>query len=382
MIDQTYDLLVRAGRVFCADTGLDGPGAVAVRGDRIVASGPDVDGDSRETLTFPNDVLLSGLVDLHTHPAPSDWKYGIDPDVEILPRGTTTILSQGDSGAADWPFYRNNVINKSKTRVRLAISVAIGGERDAAGSTAFGNLNDLDVNAAVAAIQDGGDLIWGISVNASLAACGDSDPRVVVQRTMEIADITGRPILYGNRWDPYDWPIEEQLESLRPGDVMTYCFHTGPNGIVEGGKIIDAAWRARERGVLFDVGHGMASFDFPTVEAAITDGFLPDTISTDQYKRHVGSTPQHDLPRTLSKLLAAGMSEGDAFTRVTERPANVFGMKGEIGTLAPGACADLVVLHWETNAPHLVDISGNNRPGGCYEAVLTIRGGELIADVS
>ena len=90
-------------------------------------------------------------------------------------------------------------------------------------------------------------------------------------------------MLFGNRWEPYDWPIEEQLDLLRSGDVLTYCFHTGPNGIVEDGRVIEAAWRARERGVLFDVGHGMASFDFPTVEAAIADGFLPDTISTDQY---------------------------------------------------------------------------------------------------
>ena len=94
-----YDLVVNAGRVFCADTGLDGPGAVAVKDGRIVASGPDVSGSSRETLDFPDCVLLPGLVDMHAHPAPSTWKYGIDPDVEILPRGTTTILSQGDSGA-------------------------------------------------------------------------------------------------------------------------------------------------------------------------------------------------------------------------------------------------------------------------------------------
>ncbi|SVD00192.1 uncharacterized protein METZ01_LOCUS353046, partial [marine metagenome] len=29
-----YDLIVNAGRVFCADTGLDGPGSVAVTGER------------------------------------------------------------------------------------------------------------------------------------------------------------------------------------------------------------------------------------------------------------------------------------------------------------------------------------------------------------
>ena len=376
MGEAKYDLIVRAGRVFCADAGLDGPGAVAVSGDRIVAAGEEVGGTAARELEFPDGVLLPGLVDLHAHPAPSDWKYGIDPDVEILPRGTTTLLSQGDCGADDWPYYRDTIIHGSKTRVRLAMSVARGGER-VPGTAAFGNVEDLDVDAGVAAIEDGGELIWGLSVNASVNACGDSDPRVVVQRTMDMAERTGRPILFGNRWDPYDWPISEQLDILRSGDVLTYCFHTGPNGIVEDGKVIDAARRARERGVLFDVGHGMASFDFPTVEAAIADGFLPDSISTDQYVRHVGSNPQHDLPRTISKMLAAGMDEKDAFERATLRPANVLGMEGEIGTLRTGACADVAVLEWDDEALPLADIAGNVRPGGCYVPVLTVRGGDF-----
>lgn len=377
MDESRYDLIVRAGRVFCADTGLDEPGAVAAAGDRIVAVGPGVEGTAARVLDFPDGVLLPGLVDLHAHPAPSDWKYGIDPDVEILPRGATTILSQGDCGADDWPFYRDTIIHGSKTRVRLAMSVACGGER-VPGTAAFGNVDDLDVDACVAAVEDGGELIWGLSVNASVNSCGDSDPRVVVQRTLDIAERTGRPILFGNRWDPYDWPISEQLELLRSGDVLTYCFHAGPNGIVEDGKVIDEAWRARERGVLFDVGHGMSSFDFPTVEAAIADGFLPDTTSTDQYVRHVGSKPQHDLPRTISKVLAAGMDESEAFARATLRPAGVLRMAGEVGTLRAGACADLAVLKWNEDALPLADVNGTTRSGGCYEPVATVRAGEVI----
>ena len=378
MNSPTYDLIIRAGRVFCADTGLDiRPGAVAVRGDRIAAAGSCLDGTAKKTLEFPNGLILPGLIDLHTHPAPADWKYGIDPDTEILPRGATTILSQGDSGAADWPYYHDNVIRKAKTRVRLALSAATGGERTT-GSPAFGNIDDLDVNAASAAVENGGNFIWGLSVNVSVNACGSSDPRLVMSRVLDIAERTDRPILCGNRWEPYDWPISEQLDLLRSGDILTYCFHAGPNGIVEGGKVIDAAWQARERGVLFDVGHGMASFDFPTVEAAIADGFLPDSISTDQYNRHVGSNPQHDLPRTISKVIAAGMDENDAFLRATLRPARALGMSGEIGTLREGACADLAVLEWDGDALPLIDVAGNSRPGGCFHAVLTVRAGDVI----
>ena len=122
----------------------------------------------------------------------------------------------------------------------------------------------------------------------------------------------------------------------------------------------------------------MASLDFATAEAAIADGFLPDTISTDQYFRHTDSNPRHDLLRTLSKLLASGMSEQDAFPRVTQRPAQILGLAGEVGTLAPGSCADLCIARWNDNALPLVDVSGNSRPGGCYEPVLTVRGGEVV----
>lgn len=373
-----FDLLIRAGRVFCEDMHLDGPGAVAVRSGKIVLSGPDVAGSAQDTLDFPDCVLLPGLIDLHAHPAPGNWKYGVDPDVEFLARGVTTVLSQGDAGAAHWPAYRDGVVRGSKTRVRLAINVAINGETGTLGDTCVGSIEDLDVAAAVAAIEDGGDYIWGISANTSRASIGNVDPQKVLARAIEIAERAAKPILFGARWQPEDWPIADQLDALRPGDVMTYCLHSGPNGVVREGKIIDAAWSARQRGVIFDAAHGMQSFDFDVAEVAIGQGFLPDTISTDQYVRHVGSRPQHDMLRTISKLIASGMREEDAFARATIQPAQILRLGDEIGTLRAGACADLCVARWNENALPLVDVDGNTRPGGCYEPVLTVRAGEVI----
>ena len=111
MADGKLDLIVRAGRVYCADTGIDGPGAVAVRGGRIVAAGPEVSGDAATTLEYEDCVLMPGLVDMHCHPAPSDWKYGIDADDLVLPRGSTTVLSQGDAGARNWAQYKEQIID-------------------------------------------------------------------------------------------------------------------------------------------------------------------------------------------------------------------------------------------------------------------------------
>jgi dihydroorotase len=371
-----YDLLITAGRVLCPATGLDAPGAVAVRGGRIVAAGPEVNGPAHQRLDFPDAVLVPGLVDLHAHPARGGSKYGIDPDVHFLPRGVTTVLSQGDAGADKWPAYRDQVIRASRTRVRLAINLCRRGEAMPGGC--FEDLNDVDVDACVAAIAEGGQAIWGIAVNVSEFACGPTDPREVMSRALAAAERSGKPLLYGMRRRD-QWPFEEQLALLRAGDVVTYCFRSGTVGVVgDDGRVHPAVRAARRRGILFDVGHGGTSFDLNVAEAALADGFAPDTISSDQYAHHVGRQPQHDLPRTLSKLIAARMPEAAAFAAATARPAAVLGLAGEVGTLAAGACADLAVLRFHRAAAPLHDVHGVERPGGCWEPVVTVRGGELI----
>jgi dihydroorotase len=139
----------------------------------------------------------------------------------------------------------------------------------------FADLGDLDPEACIRAItEDAGRLIWGVAVNASHHACGPTDPREVLRRALAVAERTGRPLLYGLR-RPSDWPLEQQLARLRPGDVVTYCFRREPHCIIEGGRVYPAIREARARGILFDVGHGTASFDFPTAEAALGDGFPP-----------------------------------------------------------------------------------------------------------
>ncbi len=372
-----YDLLIRAGRVFCADTGLDGPGAVAIRSDRIAASGPDVAGSTDRTLEFPDCVLLPGFVDLHAHPAPPDWKYGIDPDVLMLPRCTTTIMSQGDAGAGNWVAYKEDVIAPASIRIRMALNASAGGEREQ--GAVFRNLDDLDVDACARAIEGDPELIWGIAANLASTATADHYPRLIMGKVLEMAERAGKPLLYGLRWDPFDWPVDEQLALLRPGDVVTYSFHAGPGGLAPEGRVVDAAWEARERGVKFDIGHGMMSFDFGVAETAVREGFLPDSISTDFYVRHAHSSPRHDMPRTISKLMAAGMEAEDAFERASLRPARTLGLEGEAGTLAPGSGADLAVIRWNPDAPPLADVAGSERPGGCWEPALTVRAGRTIS---
>jgi dihydroorotase len=112
---------------------------------------------------------------------------------------------------------------------------------------------------------------------------------------------------------------------------------------------------------------------------AIADGFLPDTVSSDVYKRHSGWKPMHDMPSTISRLVAVGMPENEALTRATLRPAQVLGMANEIGTLAVGAQADLVCVQYSEEDVPLADVAGKTISGRRLEPVLTVRAGEIVS---
>jgi len=57
----------------------------------------------------------------------------------------------------------------------------------------------------------------------------------------------------------------------------------------------------------------------------------------------------------VTKFLHLGMSLDDALAKVTQVPAEVIGMAGRIGTLAPGAWADAVIASLEEGAFDLAD---------------------------
>ena len=71
--------------------------------------------------------------------------------------------------------------------------------------------------------------------------------------------------------------LEEVLERLRPGDILTHCFRPFPNNPTtpEGG-VRPAVIEARKRGVIFDIGHGMGSFAFTTARTMLANGFASD----------------------------------------------------------------------------------------------------------
>lgn len=368
---------VYAGRIVCAKNGLDCAGTIRLRDGRIESIDlvtDDDDGREVADITFPNGILLPGLIDLHAHPAKSDSVFGVDPDQRMLARGTTTVLSQGDAGANHVDEFIANTVRTSQTRVLLALNLSRIGESTTRGC--FENLADADIDACVAAASRFPAVIRMIAVNVSHNACGHTDPREILGRACIASDETGLPLLYGMR-RPEDWPLEDQLGQLRAGDVVTYCFRQHPHCIVNDGKPLPHVFEARHRGVRFDVGHGTASFSFRVAESAIAHGFLPDTISTDLQNRHAGCSPIHDLPLVMSKLAASQMGESDVIRSVTTTPASILGLE-ECGCLDVGAVADFVVLEQQASV-ELTDCHNITRDGCRLVPRCVVRAGVSVA---
>ncbi len=372
-----YDLVLQAGRVVCPRTGRDGPGEVAIKGGRIVAVGKNFEGGKQ--IDLPDAILLPGLIDLHAHPGRERMVFhGAEPDKHMLPNGVTTVLSQGDAGADNFEEYLERTIKPSRARVLMALNLSLKGEL---ASGAFANPDDADVDACVATVTVHPEHIWGIAVNTSRNACGETDPRLIAQRGLEAANQANLPILFGMRC-PEDWSLAEQLTLLRPGDVVTYCYRRRPHCIVdfEERTVLPVVLEARERGVLFDVGHGMGSFDFEVAEIAIADGFLPDTISTDMQRLHIDTKTIHSLPLVMGKLQAVGMPEVEVLKAVTSRPARILRRETELGTLIPGACADLVALRPSMTPSTFTDVEGMERQGSAWEVALVLLDGQTSFD--
>lgn len=376
--------IIRAGRIVCPTSGIDGPGSVVICGEQIEAveltstrggqTSDEATVDDR-VLDFPDGLLLPGLIDLHVHPANSDSVFGVPPDEYMLARGVTAVMSQGDAGAANIDSYVEKTIRRSRVRVILAINLSRIGEATQRGC--LEDLDDANVEQCVDAVTRHREHVRAVAVNTSHHACGTTDPREVLRRGIVAAEETGLPILYGMR-RPEDWPLDEQLALLRAGDIVTYCFRREPHCIVQNDRVLACVHEARRRGILFDVGHGMGSFSFDVSEAAINDGFSPDTISTDLQSNHLGTIPQHDLPLTMSKLCAAGMAEADIFAAVSSTPARVLGIDADSGAIMRGRSADLVVL--QPQADQLLDDAhGQARQGILWTPQLVVRNGSIVA---
>jgi dihydroorotase len=159
---------------------------------------------------------------------------------------------------------------------------------------------------------------------------------------------------------------------------VTHFLHGRGDGILDAhGQVKKEVRDARERGVIFDVGHGRRHVNFDVARAAFRQGLLPDTISSD-LNTPASQGVARDLPHTMGKFLGLGLPLAEVIRAVTTRPAAVIGRAGELGTLRPGAAGDVTVLDHERGDFEFEDNDGQTILGPeRLVPVLTIKDGEV-----
>ena len=339
-----HDLLLTGGRVIDPARGVDEAADVAFAGGRVAEIGASLSTRAaREVRDVGGRLVVPGLIDLHTHVYWGGTSAGVDPEALSLQGATTTLVDAGTAGPGNLAGFRRHVIEPATPRVLPYLNVSFAGIFALSEAVLVGECEDLrllNARECVRVAREHADLVVGIKVRVGLGAGGASGI-APLDIAIEVAEELGLPVMAHLDFPPPS--RREVMDRLRSGDVLTHCFRSFPNSPARAdGAVREETLAARERGVIFDIGHGKGSFGFGTGRAMLAAGFLPDCISSDAHTLSIDG-PAFDLLVTMSKFLCLGMPLEDVLRAATSAPAAAL-RRPDLGTLEPGVAADASVL--------------------------------------
>ena len=381
-----FDLLIKNGHVIDARNGVDAVMDVAIAAGKIAQVAASIPADRARTVADATGLYVTpGLIDIHAHvfwghDAESQYSDGysaVQPDSHSFRAGQTTLVDVGGSGWRSFPRFKEQVIDRSRTRVLAFLNIVGAGMR---GGPVEQNLSDMDAKLTAMRAREHKNLVVGVKV--AHYAGPEWDPVTRAVQAGREADI---PVMvdFGGHTPPLSLD-DLLLKHLRPGDILTHTYaHVGGRTpIVDGeGRLRPFVLEARKRGIIFDAGHGGGSFLFSQAVPATKQGFYPDVISTDL---HIGSMNggMKDILNTMSKFLILGMPLKDVVKANTSRAAEVI-KRTDLGHLAVGAEADVAVLRVVQGSFGFIDSGGGKMPGDRkLECELTIKAGQVVWDLN
>ncbi|MBV8167995.1 MAG: amidohydrolase family protein, partial [Alphaproteobacteria bacterium] len=301
-----------------------------------------------------------GLVDCHAHIAVNGHNMGIDTDRFCRASGVTTMCDAGSAGSANFAGLRYVIDTAVRTRTKAFVNLSAIGIMAASRCGELSHQTYADPEGCARTIAENQDIAIGVKLRYGPNLVWEySDAPFKVAR--QAADTAGVPLMVHITGTPL--PLPRILEYMKPGDIITHCFHGGDHGIMGPEKqlLLKEVVEAQRNGVIFDCAHGRSGhFSFPLIEKALDQGFLPDTISSDLTFGGATRGPVFDLATTMSKLMHFGVSLDEVVLRATLRPAQILGMENEVGSLAPGARADVAVFELRDEPVELHDSDGHS----------------------
>ena len=368
-----FDLLIRNANVMDPSQGLSGTRDIGIRYGLIEAIEPSIAADrALRVMDAGGKLVTPGLIDLHCHTFPYGSAIGIPADELVAHQCTTTVVSAGDAGANNFAGFRRYAVPASRTRQFAFVHIAVAGLAGFPVPELF-NIDYAQVEVAARAVAENADMVLGVKVRMSenVIARHGLEP---LRRAIKACDMSGVPAkVMCHIGGVADRALMSQiLDLFRPGDVLTHCYSGAPNNaglgtnIVQDGKLLPAALAAKKRGIIFDIGHGGGSFDYTIAEAAIAQGCLPDTISSDVHVFSGNSPGMPYLPWVMSKMIGLGFSMSEVINMATAVPARVISRIPKHGSLQIGAPADLSILEIVEGPVSFVDTRENKREGKVF----------------
>src|SRR6266851_4564746 len=359
----SYDLILRGGRVVDPSQKLDAVTDVVFAQGKVARIGAGLPGDAdTDVRDVSGRIVAPGLIDLHTHVYWGGTSLGIDAEDFCRRSGVTTAVDTGSAGPGNFAGFRKHVIERSEVRILAYLHVSFAGIYAFSPRVMVGESEEIRLMAPIDAAEVANanrDIIVGIKVRVGARASGRSGT-APLDIALQAAEEAGMPLMAHIDDPPPSY--EEVIARLRPGDILTHAFRPFPNSPATAqGTVKQAVTEARRRGVLFDIGHGKASFAFKTARAMLANGFLPDTISSDVHALCIDG-PAFDQVTTMSKFLCLGMPLRDVIAATTANAAMAL-KRPELGTLKVGSVGDATILSVKSGEFDYVDVVGEHMTG-------------------
>jgi dihydroorotase len=390
---QEYDLLLTGGHVVDPANQINELRDVAIQNGKIAAVEKSIPAaKARKVVRVGGFYVTPGFIDIHVHvghggaglnwfepnASPNIAPLGISAD-RCLSSGVTTIVDAGSSGADTFLREKEEVIDRARIRVLAMLNIVAAGMN----SGKEQDVSQMDPQRCAETVSKFRDVIVGIKTAhywTERPWDEEHPPWAAVDRAEECGRLADVPVMF----DFWPRPPERSyadliLAKMRPGDIHTHVFAQQFPIIDENGRVNEILLQARQRGVIFDVGHGQGSFWFRNAARAVRQGFIPDSISTDLHTGNINGAVV-DMITTMSKFLAMGVPLEEVIRRSTVNPAREI-RRPELGTLSVGREADIAVVELLHGRFGYTDC-GNAKMVGNVKLVnrMTLRAGRIVYD--
>ena len=372
---------------------------MAFKGGLVAAAEPDIPSEkAQQVVDVSGKLVTPGLVDIHGHYFHRLFEAATEADSACLPYGVTTSVDAGSSGWLQFDGFREYILSKKETRLFALLNLSALGMFSMSGdygptvgigggpkttllpTDRLGELQDLryaQVQPAVDCIRDNPNVILGVKVRIDIGVCGEANALPALERGRQIADLADCFMMVHVARTPVS--LASVFDHLRAGDIVTHCFHSAENNVLDDrGVVRSEVKEAKDKGILMDTGAIRRNFGVDLSRAAIQQGLLPDTLSTDRTRPGLRNPVVYSLPDLMTMFMGLGMTLDEVVTAATHNGARAIGQERGLGTLRVGAARDAAVIELEDGDFAYDDAEGASV--GCtqrFTPSLTVKDGKL-----